>query len=40
MSAFDQAFEIVIGHEGGYSNNSADPGGETKYGISRSESVV
>jgi lysozyme family protein len=35
MSAFDQAFEIVIGHEGGYSNNSADPGGETKYGISR-----
>jgi len=34
MTAFDQAFEIVIGHEGGYSNNSADPGGETKYGIS------
>ena len=35
MSAFDQAFEIVVGHEGGYSNNSADPGGETKFGISR-----
>ena len=35
MTAFDQAFEIVIGHEGGYSNNSADPGGETKYGISK-----
>ncbi|HEY2538239.1 MAG TPA: glycosyl hydrolase 108 family protein, partial [Stellaceae bacterium] len=35
MSAFDQAFEIVVGHEGGYSNNSADPGGETKYGISK-----
>lgn len=35
MSAFDQAFEIVVGHEGGYSNNPADPGGETKYGISK-----
>jgi lysozyme family protein len=35
MSAFDQAFEIVIGHEGGYSHNAADPGGETKYGISK-----
>lgn len=34
MSAFDQAFEIVVGHEGGYVNNPADPGGETKYGIS------
>lgn len=32
---FDEAFEIVIGHEGGYVNNSADPGGETKYGISK-----
>jgi lysozyme family protein len=32
---FDQAFDIVIGHEGGYSNNQADPGGETKYGISK-----
>lgn len=35
MSAFDQAFEIVVGHEGGYSNNPNDPGGETKFGISR-----
>jgi lysozyme family protein len=34
MTAFDQAFEIVVGHEGGYSNNANDPGGETKYGIS------
>jgi lysozyme family protein len=32
---FDQAFEKLIGHEGGYVNNSADPGGETKFGISR-----
>lgn len=32
---FDQAFERVIGHEGGYVNNPKDPGGETKYGISK-----
>lgn len=32
---FDQAFERLIGHEGGYVNDSRDPGGETKYGISR-----
>lgn len=30
---FDQAFERLIGHEGGYSNNPADPGGETMWGI-------
>lgn len=32
---FDEAFELLIGHEGGYVNNPADPGGETKYGISK-----
>lgn len=32
---FDQAFKIVIGHEGGYVNDLRDPGGETKYGISK-----
>lgn len=32
---FDQAFEQLIGHEGGYVNDPHDPGGETKYGISR-----
>lgn len=32
---FDQAFERLIGHEGGYSNDPADPGGETKFGISK-----
>jgi lysozyme family protein len=32
---FEQAFERLIGHEGGYVNHPADPGGETKYGISR-----
>ena len=32
---FDSAFERLLGHEGGYVNKRADPGGETKYGISR-----
>lgn len=32
---FDKAFEIIIGHEGGYVNDPRDPGGETKYGISK-----
>lgn len=30
---FDQAFERLIGHEGGYTNNPDDPGGETMYGV-------
>jgi len=32
---FDDAFEQLIGHEGGYVNHPNDPGGETKYGISK-----
>lgn len=32
---FDTAFNRLIGHEGGYVNNPKDPGGETKYGISK-----
>jgi lysozyme family protein len=32
---FDQAFERLIGHEGGYVNDPRDPGGETKYGVSK-----
>ena len=32
---FDQAFDRLIGHEGGYVNNPSDPGGETKFGISK-----
>lgn len=32
---FDEAFEKLIGHEGGYSFNLRDPGGETKFGISK-----
>ncbi len=32
---FNIAFDRLMGHEGGYVNNSADPGGETKWGISK-----
>jgi len=32
---FEEAFERVIGHEGGYVNDPRDPGGETHYGISK-----
>lgn len=32
---FDEAFDRLISHEGGYVNNPADPGGETKWGISK-----
>jgi len=32
---FDMAFDRLMGHEGGYVNNPLDPGGETKYGISK-----
>jgi len=32
---FDQAFEKLVGHEGGYVDHPADPGGRTKYGISQ-----
>ena len=32
---FNIAFERVLGHEAGYSNDPNDPGGETKYGISK-----
>ena len=32
---FDEAFEQLIGHEGGYVLDSLDPGGETKFGISK-----
>ena len=32
---FDEAFDVLIGHEGGYVNHPGDPGGETKFGISK-----
>jgi len=33
MAEFSPALEFVLPHEGGYSNNPNDPGGETMYGI-------
>lgn len=35
MNDFYKAVEFVLKHEGGYSNDSNDPGGETKFGISK-----
>jgi len=35
VSTFDRCFLFVVGEEGGYVNNPADPGGDTKYGISK-----
>jgi len=32
---FDTAFTRLIDSEGGYTNNPADPGGETKFGLSK-----
>ena len=30
---FDEAFDLLIGHEGGYANHPSDPGGETMWGV-------
>lgn len=30
---FDDAFAVMMGHEGGYSDHPADPGGKTMYGV-------
>ncbi len=35
MTVFDDAFKAVIGEEGGYIDDAQDPGGETKFGISK-----
>jgi len=32
---FNGAVDLILAHEGGYSNDPADPGGETNYGISK-----
>jgi lysozyme family protein len=33
--SFDRAFSLTVGEEAGYVNDPTDPGGETKYGISK-----
>ena len=33
--SFDRIIEFTLQEEGGYVNNPADPGGMTKYGISK-----
>lgn len=35
MSQFDSLIGRVLSHEGGYSNDPKDPGGETQWGISK-----
>lgn len=35
MISFNEAFDRLIGHEGGYVDNPEDPGGETNWGISK-----
>ncbi|MEJ2768075.1 glycoside hydrolase family 108 protein [Mycetohabitans sp. B46] len=35
MSVFDDAFDRLIGNEGGYSYNPQDPGGETMWGVTQ-----
>lgn len=37
---FDQAFEKLIGHEGGYSNHQNDPGGETMFGVTKRVAIA
>lgn len=33
IKTFDDAFHLLMGNEGGYSNNPKDPGGETMWGV-------
>lgn len=30
---FDRAFDLLMSHEGGYSDHAADPGGKTRFGV-------
>lgn len=38
--SFDDAFATLIKNEGGYSNNPADPGGETMWGVTKRVAVA
>ena len=35
LKHFDQAFDRLISHEGGYVNHPNDPGGETNWGVTK-----
>lgn len=35
MANFDEAYDITLGHEGGYTNDPVDVGGETYKGVAR-----
>lgn len=35
MTDYDAVFDRLMGHEGGYVNDLNDPGGETKWGVSK-----
>lgn len=32
---FEKAFDILLGHEGGFVDHPKDPGGATRYGITQ-----
>lgn len=36
---FEEAFDRLIGHEGGYVDNPLDPGGETNWGITKAVAI-
>lgn len=36
---FDKCFDLLMAHEGGYSNNPNDPGGETMWGVTKRVAV-
>jgi lysozyme family protein len=38
-SRFEQAVELVLQHEGGFVQHPRDPGGATKFGITRGNPV-
>jgi len=40
VSTFNDAFAALMGNEGGYSNNPADPGGETMWGVTKRVAVA
>ncbi|KAF3997560.1 glycoside hydrolase family 108 protein [Glaciimonas immobilis] len=40
MTKFADAFTALIGNEGKYSNNPADPGGETMWGVTKRVAVA